>query len=411
MYKILSLKNYFSIFVLISALIMLTDLGLMILVELFIVAVFLYNIRSIHLTKEDLIVIGYVFYNLMSYFFSSYPLNVFLYTVRTGMIPIMMYFIAKTKGSLTGDFLKGMQAPIYFAVIVGLVLFLINPPFYWDFKCRTSSYSDLDNLGECTDFFELTRFSSFWSHSYCISALCLYLSLFMLSNIYKTKKMTITKIVGIFLLFFVMIIAQQRVVIAFYGLSVIIFSLYSIFFDKSHFKGIKHLLVLYLLSLVVIFFLVYAILGQEFVEYVIGRTLGYEGEKGMVSDRFATFSEGIKKISLFGEGLGKYSHGALFVGGMYAITDCDYIKIPCEIGICGFVYLYFIIIKGLFNSFMNFKIFNYEALILLFFPIAMIGASPFSATYFIPGMFWYCLGSVTYKMELIADIKKIENNL
>ncbi len=318
----------------------------------------------------------------------------------------MMYFIAKTKGSLSDDFLKGMPVPIYFAVIVGLALFLINPPFYWDFKCRTSSYADLDNLGECTDLFELTRFSSFWSHSYCISALCLYLSLFILSNVYKEKKMKVTDVVGIFLLFFVLIIAQQRVVIAFYGLSIAIFSLYSFFFDKSHFKGMKNLLLLYLASIVIIVLLVYFIMGQEFVEYVVGRTIGYEGEKGMVSDRFATFSDGIGKISFFGEGLGKYSHGALFLNGMYAITDCDYIKIPCEIGIFGFVYLYCIIIKGLYSGFMNFKVFNYEALIILFFPIAMIGASPFSATFFIPGMFWYCLGSVTYKMELFATLKE-----
>lgn len=401
MSSILSLKNYFALFVAVSALIMLTDLGLMFIVELFVIAVFIYNFKGIHISKEDILLLLFLVYVLSTFLFSSYPLAVFVYNIRAVLIPVLGYFIAKTRNSLKNELYKGEYIPIYVSVIVGLALFILNPPFYWDFKCRTSSYADLDNLGECTDYFELTRFSSFWAHSYCISTLSLFLSLLMLTQMIKRKTISFANIVGFFLLLFVLLIAQQRVHIAFYFLSLFICSVYTFFKERESLGSIGKLLGLYLLSLFLIFALVYVVLGQEFIDYVFDRTFGYKGDDGIVSDRFATFSEFVSEISLFGSGFGKFSHGALYVASMPAITDCDYLKLPCEIGIFGTIVFLVIIGKGLLYGFCNFNELKYESLILLFYPIAMVGASPFASQYYLPVMFWYCLGSVTYKMELL----------
>lgn len=401
MSDILSLKYYFALFVGVSALMMLTDMGLMFIVELFVVAIFAFNFKDIHFSKEDVLLLLFLGYVLSTFVFSSYPFAVYVYNVRAVIIPVLGYFIAKTPISLKNDLFKGEYIPVYISVIVGLALFVLNPPFYWDFKCRTSSYADLDNLGECADYFELTRFSSFWAHSYCISTLSLFLSLLMLTRMIKTKKMSVMSIAGFFLLLFVLLIAQQRVHIAFYFLSLFICGVYVFFRERDSLGSVGKLMGLYILSLFVIFAMVFVVLGQEFIDYVFDRTFGYSGDDGIVSDRFATFSEFVSEISLFGSGFGKFSHGALYVANMPAITDCDYLKLPCEIGIFGTIVFMVIIAKGLLYGFSNFKELKYESLILLFYPIAMIGASPFSGQYYLPIMFWYCLGSVTYKMELL----------
>lgn len=388
------LANYWAFFVLLSFVYMFFPKGLMFLIDLYLVAIFVYSYKWVNFSKLDGLICFYIFYCLLSYCFSDYPFSVFFYGIRWSILPMLMYFVAKSVNSVAYlSFFWGLRKPVLVACFCGILLYTIQPGFYMDYKFGNLDLTDLtDNA-----LMELSRFSSFWAHSYCISYLCLFLLLrdykLIIFDHNQLKAKENKMLLEVVFLFFIIVIAQQRVVIAYAALSFFFLYVYSFSMKNGASVRMTKILSVYLVLGFVIVIFASVLFGDVFVQYVTDRTFGYEGDEGMVEDRFALFEDSIRRISLFGEGFGKYGHAAL-EHKMLSITDCDYIRIPCEIGIFGFLILAAIFVVSLLKGVLVFHKVPVETLVVAFYPVAMIGAAPIYVTYMHPCMLWFCMGRI-----------------
>lgn len=388
------LANYWAFFVLLSFVYMFFPQGLMLLVDLYLLAIFFSTYKPFRFTKLDWLVCFYIAYCLISYTFSDYPFSVFFYGVRWSIIPMSMYFVAKSVNSVDYfSFFWGLRKPVLVACFCGILLYYIQPGFYMDYKFANWDLTALSDNA----LMEVSRFSSFWTHSYCISYLCLFLLLRDYKLIIFDYKLLKTKgnrmLLEVVFLFSIIAIAQQRVVIAYATLSFFFLYAYSFLMRNGALVRMSKILSVYLALGVVMGLFASLLLGDVFVQYVADRTFGYEGDEGMVEDRFALFEDSIRRISLFGEGFGKYGHAALDYK-MPSITDCDYIRLPCEIGVLGFLILAIIFVVSLLRGVLIFHKVLVETLVVAFYPVAMIGAAPIYVTYMHPCMLWFCMGRI-----------------
>lgn len=388
------LSNYWKLFVALSFVYMFFPQGLMSLVELYFLAVFFTACKPFQFTKLDWLVCFYMAYCLMSCTFSDYPFSVFFYGVRWSLFPMLMYFVARSLLSI--DYLRffwGLRIPVLFACFCGVFLYVVQPGFYVDFK-----YSNIDLSILSGDLLmEITRFSSFWTHSYCISYLCLFLLLRNYKLMVFDQKLAEAKgkklLCETVFLLAIIVVAQQRVVIAYSVLAFGVFFAYSFLMKNGASSRMSKLFSVYLLVAVLAILFASVLFDAEFIDYVINRSVGYEGDEGMVEDRVALFGGYIDGISFFGEGFGKYGHAALKYK-MPSITDCDYIRISCEIGIFGLSVLSFIFLVSLLKGVRIFHKVPVETLIVAFYPMAMIGAAPMYVTYMHPCVLWFCMGRI-----------------
>lgn len=100
-----------------------------------------------------------------------------------------------------------------------------------------------------------------------------------------------------------------------------------------------------------------------------------------------------KEISLLGDGIGRYSHGAYFLGKS-AITDQQYMKMLYEIGILGCIGYGFIFLVTILKGLRNIKGNIFELLIIAFYLVAMTGANCLAVFEQHIAIFWICCGLV-----------------
>ena len=118
-----------------------------------------------------------------------------------------------------------------------------------------------------------------------------------------------------------------------------------------------------------------------------------------------------KKITFWGDGIGRYGHEAYYSGKM-AITDQQYLKIMYETGyfgiICYSIFILLVVIRGI----RNFKDNLFELGIIFFYLMAMTGANCLSVTGQHCIVFWFCCGRIfnksclTYKCTSCYSLQK-----
>ncbi|MCQ2053808.1 MAG: hypothetical protein MJY82_00775 [Fibrobacter sp.] len=365
-----------------------------------IVAVSAMGVASFRWKAMDVIVSCFLIYSLITYFFAeyTYPMRLYYLGVRSQIIPMFFYFIARSKFFKSDVFFENIRAPLFFAMLVGVYFYFFQPSFYVAYKAAviwTNFDSDVNGLSGKL-LYEFTRMSSFWPHSYFIG----YSSLFLF--MYSSKKIVIDNCYKKFdlacfgLSFFCLFFAQQRVSIAFCLLFFFALTVYATF---KRLPTRTFLYVLWICAIVFgagIFFIVINYLDVDFMEYVLNRSVNYQGS--IVGDRFALFSEFIKRLSFFGAGLGRYGHGAVELGYI-GIPDSDYIRIPAELGIFGLAVLMLICVGTLFNGIKIFKYAFFEVCVICFALVAMIGAAVWELGTLQPFLYWFCLGHIQSKFE------------
>lgn len=369
---------------------------------------YLFITKQFKLYTFDILIFAYMLYCLISFVFSSYPFEVFLNTARWSLLPIGFYFFARFIGYVRGySFYESLKKPLLVAIAVGFLLYLTMPSFYYNFKLSAVSNTGFD-LDSLSDYYiqEMMRFSSFWSHSYAISSLCLYMLIYLLTKIVRNMA-NIKEMVFVLLCYFVIFFAQQRVNIAYSAIILIIFSVYSLIVNRGkYYLGIIWLFIFFSIILVLMFLNFF---NPDFVDYVLERTINSEsGGKGMIVERVEMFSEFIEKFSLIGDGFGKYGLAA-YGYSPYVCSDCDYIRIIAEIGYLGFSILVLILLSAIVLGFCNFKLLACETSIVLFFPFLMVGAAAFENVYFCLPVFWYSLGRIYYYTSVNLQKKEVNN--
>lgn len=350
------------------------------------------SLKSIHWKDIDTIVLIFILYSLLSFLFSDYDFSLYYYGIKLQIIPILFYYIARGKYFKDNSFFDNIKLPLILVYISAILLYFFPPSWYLEFK--------LANIGENVSEYilhEYTRMSSFWSHPYFVGYSSAIFIVYMLDKIIRSDIIRVNDLCYIILAVFCLFFSQMRVCIAFVFLYYLYITIYSfrhkLKIRKLFFKGWWLLLILTIL----ISFIIVNYLDSSFIEYIKDRSIN--SEENFVLKRFEQFAEFIKRISFLGEGLGKYGHSAIAMNKP-CIADCEYIRIPVELGIIGSLLFFIIIIHSLIRGLSKIKLYRLEVFIILFFLLTMIGAAPLEMTVQQPFILWFCIGHLMNKIDV-----------
>ena len=358
------------------------------------------SISSIKYNITDTIVVLWISYCLVSSLWSN-NLELSYLGFKAEVVPILFYFIARSKFGSRNDFLDNMRYPLLFSFVCALVLYIFPPSWYTAFKIQNIDANMSEHM-----IYENTRLSGFWIWSYFIG----YSSLFYI--MYLTKKKIIDENSNsIFLLEIViaaicLFLAQQRVSIAFFFL----FFLATIFYAKKTGRSANQLIYITIGILgagVIIYLLLISFFDSGLTDYILDRTVNKE--ENMVTERFDMFSVFYNKISFFGTGLGTVGHNVYYLTGEFTIADCDYLRIPVEYGVFGSFILLLIVVKTLFRGLRSINNNWFNLSVLLFMLVSMLGAAPLELYTLQPYLYWYCIGQINRPLLRISNSKSMIN--
>lgn len=335
----------------------------------------------------DRLIVGYLFYIVINILFTSYQYqSEFLYyAFLAQIIPILFYYIGRKTNVSAIDVLDAMKWPLVFALICGLYFFFNPPTWYIEMKNEQvhAGSTDFSILG-------IFRLSSFWGHPYQIGyATCLYFFylLYTRINFSQNKREKIVNSVLIALCAVCLLLAQLRVTIA---VSIIVMFYLTYVINKERLSVVMKYSVISVLMLVIG---VVALLSSdsEISSYIVEHTTVLL-EKDEINNRFEHTAGGIVHNSLFGDGFGRYGFLAREHNG-WAIVDHEFQRHLAELGYIGIFFLgailFFTLLKGGLK-----KELAVETSVLIFYMIAMLGASVLSNEHQYNFIFWFCVGKI-----------------
>lgn len=346
------------------------------------VAVVLFSKRLVTLNSADQLFFLLMAYFLISFIFSSYPFRLYYLGVRSQIIPMLFFFIGKSKFFVNDKFLIKMKKPMMIAMLAGLVLYFWAPSWYIEKRMASLTVDATEK-----SFFEATRLSSFWPWSYMMGYSSLYFIMYFIKDLFKKQVSYITYFcfaVAFAVLFF----AQQRVSIAFFPIFLLLASRYGRFANIGRLKYVWGACALLVVA-VGVFLVYYA--DEALLTYILERSI--DSEENIVDQRFEMFQDWVN-FPLFGDGLGRYGHFAIYLFDKPAIADCEYIRLINEIGIIGCSLFGMLYLMAMVRAFKYIKYYLFEFSVLLFLLAAMIGATPLENSSMQNYLLWYCMGRI-----------------
>lgn len=331
---------------------------------------------------QDVLVLSLIGYMLVSLGFSDYPVYLWYLGIKGQIVPMLFFFLGSGALFVDNRMMEKMRGPIMFAMVVGLLLYFFPPGWY--LAKRTAELSA--DAAEMT-VYECTRLSSFWPWSYAMGYGSLFFLMYYARDFFKDR-MRLADVACFTVAFAVLFFAQQRVSIAFMPIYLGILVVWGRFRHKGRLLWILLTTVVFSGG-IYLWMINYADSG--FVDYVLKRSV--DSDDNMVSERFKMFAHAFNP-SWFGEGFGKYGHAAYFVYDMKTICDCEYMRLVNELGFIGTSLFALVYMRAVMTAFKYIKYYMFEFAILLFFLLAMIGATPLENGPMQPFLLWYCMGRV-----------------
>lgn len=346
----------------------------------------LYCLINIKYTCFDIIILIYMFYILIngividyqnhgSYFYKAMIIQYF---------PIFTYFIGRYLQIDLSFFLSKMKYPLLFAMLCGIYFYISEPGWYIAMKL-----SQLRAYASDYQVAEIYRLSSFWGHPYVISYSTLLYSLYLTHNLINGISGRKEKIISILILmicYTILMLSQMRVTILFYLIALF----YMSFENRLLYKNRNNYMSKFLIILVVIG-IIYMMLTLDESSYIVKHMMGIT-ESEALNDRFAHTSGGIINYSFFGDGFGRYDMYARTFE-KWAIVDQEFQNHIAELGYLGISLLILILLFSIYRCFKK-HFLLLENSVLLFFIVAMIGASVLSNEHQYNYIFWYTLGII-----------------
>lgn len=285
--------------------------------------------------------------------------------------------------------------------LIGFYLYFTAPSYYYDFlrnnvdeSSELSAYMGSKNI----DILDVTRFSSFFGNSYVISYFsipALILSLgYTLRDDSGIKKTLLYFIAVVSIL--AAILCQQRIAMAFAVIIPFFYGIYSLRSGKggrllqiSLIFAIIFVSSLFFISTLPRFDVVYELIKEQSSRMIFSDAMAER------VNQYSEFNRSTWWSFFVGLGFGACSPQALR-SGLAGIADGEFVKMFYEIGIIGTAFFVAIVYATLKKGIKNFKLYNMEVLIILFFLAAGIASD--SLTMNIPcAMFWFSIGRIWNK--------------
>lgn len=311
------------------------------------------------------------------------------------ILPMLAFFIGKDKNNKNGDLvLKNGIVAVMITGAIGLALYILQPGWYLNYK--------LSVLTDVTDFMwlEMTRLSAFWQYPYWMSYGVALIYIFILGKFvidgqYKNKVMIFT----LFFLFLISILTQQRASIGGILMATIVYVIIYKGLSKKQILSVLLYSFIIIIILYATFYLLSSFLDLSRLDFILSKYEVFENSKNnFLSDRAEIF-DNMKDIpkTMFGDGLGLYSHGADSKGLKHYITDQGYMKMLYETGYLGLVLRMYLILCCLLKAIHNFRNCHVECLVIIVFLVSLFGANSLSALQMHNIVFWFCCGHIWKK--------------
>lgn len=343
--------------------------------------------RKIGIHRFDIVVIIYLLYMILNGLMIDYNHHgEFLYrALLAHVFPVMCYFIGRYTQIDIGMYLERMKWPILFAMICGIAFFYLRPSWYVAMKeMQIKEFANEMSISG------VYRLSSFWGHPYILAYATFLYAVFITNKLVQgglqRKEMYFTFFAN-FVCFIVLLLAQLRVTIVIYALCIV----YMIFFSKYEPSTKKVKKILAVSFCFIYFAFMFLQFAADNMDYITNHMLNLTEDNSM-SDRFEHTAGGINTYSLFGDGLGRYGFSAR-EHGMWAIVDHEFQCHLAELGYLGVAILYVIMLFSCIRCIRRPHLVVENSIILFFF-VAMLGASVLSNAHQYNYIYWYTLGVV-----------------
>lgn len=348
---------------------------------------YLYN----HVNGLDIFICFFMIILVLSSSLMDYPFELWYYGVRYQILTMIFFFIGKDKRCSDLLILDNGTKVVTIVGVLGILLLIFSPSWYVSWKI-----SVFDEISE-TRFMEMMRLSAFWKYPYWISYGSCLVFLYTIYKTFARNNWSLKIVILLMFLLAIQMLAQQRAPLLFSLLFFFIISIRLVFSRKDIYKKAKK----YLLGIVVLFTVVIVLLILEmddnFMMFFMDKMdemSNSTSDSSFLERRSEIYKDFFNKsITLFGDGIGIYSHRA-FELGRDAITDQQYLKILYESGLFGLFGYGIIIGASLYKGVRRFKQNVLELAIIIFYCIAMFGANCISVFDEHCVVFWLCCGRV-----------------
>lgn len=340
------------------------------------------------ITPIDIFVIGLILSVAITSLIGQYNYALWYEGCRYQLYIMQFYFVGKyLKNNSIKIFNNGIL-PFLITCIVALVLYIHPPAWYINFKLALWE-------GELTEgiILEMMRLSAFWTYPYWVSYGCAILYLYVLNRSFFGGNLQNKDKVILVFIFFIAVLTQQRAPLFMISAGTIFYIAVGNVLQKgTGYKTMRMSMIQYVILLIMTVLIVFSFLSDEMLLRLLEKIEILQSRGDFLSDRADIFSDFYhKKITFWGDGIGRYSHKA-FQMGKSAITDQQYMKILYETGYWGCFGYTIIIANSLLNGIKYMKTYLFELFIVMFYLMAMFGANCLSQFDQHAAIFWICCG-------------------
>ena len=358
----------------------------------------------------DWFIFGFIIIVTISSLCIHYDSALFYFGFRYQLLLMLLFWVGESRYMADWKLFDKAKIPIVVTAIMGLVLFFFPPDWYISYK-----FSVRDK-GTDEFFLELTRLSAFWIYPYWISYGCGILYYYILCRLYMLGKSIRKKEVWLMcFLLLIIILSQQRAPFFFVLMSTVILGIVSLKGQSERQKYFRNRIVLMVLILSFSSYFLISFLDTERLDFMLDKVVALNsgGNDNFIERRFKMFSDvgGGGGFTLFGQGIGRFSHAAYNLGKL-AVTDNQIYAIYLETGYVGCIGYALIIGTVLIKGMKQFKYNIFELGIVLFYLMAMTGANPLNIEQEHTLVFWICCGRIFNKDCLAykkAELGRIRN--
>jgi len=350
------------------------------------IIILLYHIKEIKFSSINTYFIFLIFYITCTALINSYRWELKYYSFRYFIWGMLFFFIGQLKIYAHNEFFKSQKYTLFILYITSIYLYFFPPIWYQNWKNTAFSLADQFTIDITNYNNDFSRLSGFWTYPYFVSYSAFIYLVYLLLKCKRGEgdRKTIVFITTAFIAAF---FSMMRVVIV----CLVLYYLYLLLFYKHKTNSKWKILNISIITI--------GILGSFYSIYLFNNYISERvyNNNNLIVDRFAMFSNLFKYINIFGLGIGRFSNEAKLYG-YPSIMDAEWLKLLCEIGILGVLFLcafFLIILKKAFKHTRNNII---EISIILFFIITMAGANSLELPIVKHSVFlWFCAGQITNK--------------
>jgi hypothetical protein len=340
-----------------------------------------------------------------SYLYNGRPFGCFLQDFSDYILPMLFVYIGLFDNRPNRFFFDKMILPTSVMFFLSSICYLTMPSWYIGalVSARNSTWHE-QWVRTAEEYSKILRYPAFFQDSYFVSYFSIFCLSIVLFNIFRndmSKKITYFNFLIILMAVF---LCQHRIAWAFSSVLIVLYVVYLIVPKFS--KIFKYACISIVFATIAILFVNDNTLNS-FSDYGTKVAERFINEKSYSED-FSHRRQAIldnMQYYAFGHGIGSGGSEARRLG-FGGVTDCNFVKMFFETGICGSFAFALLIASTFIRAIPNTKYFACEMSIILYILIAMPFSNSLCMYYFISIPFWYAIGRI-WNDEYLINAQKL----